>query len=187
MDYSPPRDDSLDDLIGAIYDCVIEPGRWSDTVDRIRRRYGFHNCTLGVNGPATNEVVLDIVVNVPDEMLPVMKAADSEEIIRIWGGWTRIAGVPLEEPVLQSDVRPPDWKDSRYFDDFIKPQDIVDSVAIVLVRDPHTVATIAFGMKASGARTVGSVMDELRILAPHLRRAVVIGRLLETSRAAAPR
>ena len=185
MDYSPPREDSVDDLIGAIYDCVIDPGRWQATVERIRRRYGFFNGVLGVNGPATNEVVLDIMTGIPEAMLPVMKNAKSEEIIRMWGGWSFIAGVPLEEPVRQSDVRPPDWADSVYYEDFVRPQQIVDSVAIVLVRDPRTVATISFGMQADVAPVIEPVMDELRILAPHMRRAVVIGRLLETSLAAA--
>ena len=37
------------DLIGYIYDAVIEPDRWSDTIDRIRRHFGFHIAMIGVN------------------------------------------------------------------------------------------------------------------------------------------
>lgn len=183
MEYPPPREDSLDDLIGAIYDCVIDPMRWSDTVDRIRRRYGFFNGVLGVNGPATNEIILDIVVNIPEPMLSVMRRAKSEDVIRMWGGWPLIAAVPLEEPIRQSDVRPPDWQESDYFDDFIKPQDIVDSVVIVLVRDSRTVANISFGVHRSGPVLEEAILDELRVLAPHLRRAVTIGRMLENAMA----
>jgi DNA-binding CsgD family transcriptional regulator len=184
MNDHPPADDSLNDLVGAIYDCVIDPSRWHGTIDRIRRRYGFYNSVLGVNGPQTNEVILDIAINIPREMVPVMNS-NGEEVIRLWGGWSRILSVPLEEPIRQSDVRPPDWADGAYHETFLAPQGIVDSVAIVLVRDLRTVANLSFGMRADVAPVADTVMDELRILAPHLRRAVVIGRLLETSTAAA--
>lgn len=176
--------DGLDELIGAIYDCVIDPSRWRDTVDRIRRRYGFHNGVLGVNGPATNEVVLDIAINIPPDMMPVM-GSNGDEIVRMWGGWPRIAAVPLEEPLRQSDVRPPDWEDGPYYRNFVGPQGIVDSVAIALLRDARTVANISFGVHKSRPPLTDDVLDDLRILAPHLRRAVVISRLLEHATATA--
>jgi DNA-binding CsgD family transcriptional regulator len=183
MDYATPPD-SLDDLIGAIYDCVIDPSRWHGTVDRIRRRLGFYSAILGVNSPTTSAVVLDIAVNIPEELRPVIDAHGGD-VPRLWGGWARIATFPLEEPIRQSQVRPADWQDTGYYTGFIEPQGIVDAVGIVLVRDAHTVGNLSFGVHGSAPAVSEAAMDELRILAPHLRRAVVIGRLLEASMSAA--
>jgi hypothetical protein len=38
----------LSDLIGAIYDCVIDPGRWEVTLDRLRGLLDCINCILSV-------------------------------------------------------------------------------------------------------------------------------------------
>lgn len=184
MDLSSPRDTGLDDLIGAIYDCVIDPSLWRDTVDRIRRRYGFHNAVLGVTGASTNKVILNIAVNIPDAMLSIL-VGYGPDLVEVWGGWERLAATPLEEPRLNSELRPPDWADNPYFRDFAVPQGIVDAVAIVLEGDQRTIANIAFGIHHSTPPVTEAVLDELRILAPHLRRAVAIGRLLEDTIGAA--
>jgi DNA-binding CsgD family transcriptional regulator len=175
--------DSLDALIGAIYDCVINPSRWHRTVDRIRRRYGFYNAILSVNG-ADGSIVMHVSVNVPSEMLPLIEKY-AGDVPGMWGGWARIAAAPLEEPVFNSDVRPPDYEENAYYRYFVAPQEIVDAIAIVLVRDASTVANLAFGVHRSAPPLTAAQVDELRILAPHIRRAVVISRLLVSTMTAA--
>lgn len=167
---------SLEALIGAIYDCVIDSSRWHDTVDRLRRRFGFYNAMLAVNA-SNGAIVMHVNANVPDDMLPLVERY-SADVPRMWGGWERIAAAPLEEPIFNSDVRPPDYEDADYYRYFVAPQGIVDAIAIVLVRDAHTVANLAFGIHHSAPPLTDAQVDELRILAPHLRRAVVISRLL---------
>lgn len=171
----------LDDLIGAIYDCVIDPSRWHDTLDAIRRRYGFFNAMLSVVGTFSNDTVLSVSVNVPHDMLAIASAL-GEHIGELWGGWAQIAAAPLEEPLLNSEVTTREtWAGNPYFEGFVAPQGLDDAVAIVLARDSHTVATLAFGRHMSAPPLTEAEFDELRILAPHLRRAIAIGRMLETS------
>ena len=68
-----PRDRALDELIGAIYYCVIDPSRWHDTLDRIRRRYHFYNAILGVNDARGSGTVLHVSVNIPDDMVHIIQ------------------------------------------------------------------------------------------------------------------
>jgi DNA-binding CsgD family transcriptional regulator len=175
----------LDDLIGAIYDCVIDPTLWHDVLDRIRVRYGFFNVILGVNNTATNEMVVNVGVNVPDNMATIADLHGGY-LGELWGGWARANAVPLEEPVINSEVTSREsWAGNPYYENFVAPQGINDAVAIVLVRDAYTIANLGLGRHVSAPPLTGDQLDELRILAPHLRRAVVIGRLLETSARAA--
>jgi DNA-binding CsgD family transcriptional regulator len=175
--------DGLATLIGAIYDCVIDPSRWYGTVDRIRRRFNLYNAILSVNG-SDGTIVMHVSVNVPGDMLPLIEkyAAD---VPGMWGGWARIAAAPLEEPIFNSDVRPPGYEDTQYYRHFVAPQEIVDAIAIVLVRDANTVANLAFGIHRSAPPLTPAQVDELRILAPHIRRAVVISRMLVSTMTAA--
>lgn len=176
---------SLDELIGAIYDCVIDPSRWADTLERIRRRYHFHNATLAVHSAVSNEVVTHVVIGVPDAYLPMLDGYGLD-VIKMWGGWERIVATPLEEPLVQSRaLGQRDWNDNAYYREFTSPQGISDAMAIALARDATTVASVAFGRHHAAPVLTDAELDELRILAPHLRRAVVISRLLETSMAAA--
>lgn len=176
---------SLLELIGDIYDCVIDPSRWPATVERIRLRFGFHNAILGVNEGATGGAVLLVVRNVPPEMMPVLEELGHLSV-DLWGGWSRLSTLPLEEPILQSDSGDPStWQDNRYFQAFATPQGVVDTLALGLAMDDHTVASLAFGRHVSERPLTHAAMDELRILASHLRRAVVIGRMLDISAAAA--
>ena len=171
----------LDDLIGAIYDCVIDPARWHDTLEAICRRHGFFNAVLGVNSTVTNEMVLSVAVNVPPEMAAIAQT-HSRYVVDLWGGLARVSSVPLEEPVINSEVTDRrSWPANPYFAHFIEPQGLNDAVAIVLARDAYTIANVAFGRHVSAPPLTQDHLNELRILGPHLRRAIVIGRLLDTS------
>jgi DNA-binding CsgD family transcriptional regulator len=184
MAQTPTADpDDLDALIGAIYDCVIDPSRWYDTVDRIRRRFNLYNAILAVNA-ADGSIVMHVSANVPGDMLALIEKF-AGDVPRMWGGWARIAAAPLEEPIFNSDVRPPDYEETQYYRHFVAPQGIVDAIAIVLVRDANTVANLAFGVHRSAPALTAAQVDELRILAPHIRRAVVISRLLVSTMTAA--
>ena len=180
-----PVEPALLALIGEIYDCVIDPSRWPATVEHIRLRYGFFNAILGVNEAPSGRVLLQVVQNVPADKLHLIEEMGNH-VLDLWGGWPRLSLLPLEEPVLQSDASDPaSWPDNPYFRAFGMSQGIVDTLAIGLAMDSATVASLAFGRHGSERPLTAAAMDELRALGPHLRRAVIIGRMLDISTSAA--
>jgi DNA-binding CsgD family transcriptional regulator len=173
------------DLIGRIYDSVIEPPRWHDTLERLRLHFGFHNAALSVNILPSGKGILSIAANFPPAYAHL---ADKHgpEIIELWGGPARVARAALEEPLLMSRAGDPSrWADNAYFRDFSVPQGIVDTVGVALARDPTTIAALGMGVHASAKPPDEAVFDGLRVVTPHLRRAVIIGRMLNVSDAAA--
>ncbi len=174
-------DAELGEIIGSIYDCVLDPGRWHPTLDRIRLRLGFHNSGLAVLHLAPQIGQFQVRVNIPDEMAALAERYGSA-VMDLWGGMERISTLPLEEPMANSHVVDPAlWADNPYYREFAVPQGLVDQVGIMLAMDKATVATLAFGRHESAPPMDDRVFDELRLLAPHLRRAVVIGRILEVT------
>lgn len=176
-------DSELIDLIGSIYDAVLEPVKWHDALDQIRRRYDFHNAILGVVRMGYEPFAYTVSVNIPERYLAMQTPEYNEEAMRMWGGREQMARYPIEEPFALLGVTDQRLLDSnRYYLDFGAPQGLVDQAAIVLTRDRRQVGNVSFGRH----RDIGPVTDDaiagMRVLAPHLRRAVLITGILEEER-----
>lgn len=171
-------DSALNELIGAIYDATIEPALWQAVVDRIRERFRFQLAVLAINRLPDMSPVLQIASNVPPWF--AQHAGDyTDAIPELWGGLGVIARLPLEEPIIQSQVH--DFRqhpENRWYKEWSVPQGLVDQVVIGLVNDPTTVASLGMGVHHSRPPVTSDELDELRLLAPHLRRAATISNLL---------
>jgi hypothetical protein len=55
---------ALSDLIGSIYDCVLEPPRWQVTIHAIRRAMNFHNAALSLTSLPSGKHLLAVLDNV---------------------------------------------------------------------------------------------------------------------------
>lgn len=177
-------DQRFSELVGGVYDAVIEPALWTPAVDAIRRAYNFHIAMMGVHKLPGGEAVVNVASNVPP--LYVTSVVNyGADIIELWGGPQGLALIPVEEPVLQSPRLPPNWAENRYYVEWCKPQGLIDQVVIPLANDRLTVAHLGLGIHETRGPIEPDTMDELRLLAPHLRRAVQISRLLDMSTNAA--
>lgn len=175
-------DNALNELIGAIYDATIEPRRWPDVIDRIRVRYRFQLAMLAINRLPDMKPVVQVSSNVPDWYRE--HAGDYVDAIpELWGGLGVIARLPLEEPIVQSRVHDfTQHLDNPWYAEWCRPQGLVDQVVIGLVNDPTTVASLGMGVHAGRGPVSASDLDELRLIAPHLRRAATISNLIGSAR-----
>ena len=179
-------DTTFSRLVGGIYDAVVDQTLWSDAIDAIRREFRFHIAVMAVVKLPGGEFVVHAANNIPDQFLRTF-AQYGEDIIEMWGGTQAVARLPLEEPMVMTEVRPIHlWQHIRYYTEWIKPQGLVDQVAMVLANDRATNANLGLGCHASRGPVEPETLADLRLLAPHLRRAVNISRLLDmTTNAAA--
>ena len=71
------------------------------------------------------------------------------------------------------------WVRTRYYTEWAKPRGVCDSIQTMVLREPRRIGIFA----ANRHETVGPVSDRevaiLRLLAPHIRRAVTIGDLMD--------
>lgn len=83
---SPER---LSDLIGLIYDCVLDPARWQRTVDALRTQLGFDNAALSVMAtPGHGDVLILAASGIEASWLA--KLTDyGAEAAELWGGAAR--------------------------------------------------------------------------------------------------
>lgn len=168
----------LSDVIGAIYDCVLDPAGWEDAIGTIADRFEFANATLAVL--QIHQFTQNIVVNyrIDDEWV----ARNNDYIkdsMELWGGPERVENYPLDEPIVGSQVmRMSEWSQNRYYRDILAPRRITDSTVIGLAREPRLVGYVGFNRVDAGFIRAEEV-QRLRLIAPHMRRAVTISNFFD--------
>ncbi len=172
---------SFSHLVGAIYDCALDPGRWPETLTRVRHELGFANAILGVNALPGGELLLHAVVGVESPWLERMPD-HTDDVIAAWGGPAVAYSHPLDRPAVASRIDPNLWElapSTRYLREWAAPQGLIDSLVIPLVRDATSIGTVAMGRHRDAGPIGEREVAMAQLLLPHLQRAVAVGRLLQ--------
>lgn len=179
---SPER---LSHLIGSIYDCVLAPDKWVPTLSKLVDELNFATGALSVHDLTTGTMDMHITVGM-DQRWIEQTALYGAEAYELWGGVATFSKAPLNEPILLSEMTPrSSWPGNPYIEAVAKPRGMHDGAAITLVRDSRTFGVVGFGQRERDGEISEPVRSGLRLIAPHLRRAVVIGRLFEQEASAA--
>lgn len=169
--------ESLSDTIGAIYDCVLAPQGWEAVLQNICRDFGFVTAALGVTSIRQDTQVLPVAVGMEPEM--IVRAGElTPALIDLWGGLEQTLAFPIDEPIICSQVTDPKtWEGNSYYRAVGAPLDIYDGVAVKITNTSTLVGTLGFGVHRSQGAIDDSYVAGLRLLAPHIRRAVIISDL----------
>jgi DNA-binding CsgD family transcriptional regulator/PAS domain-containing protein len=176
MPLAPER---LSDLIGLVYDCTIEPDRWPETMHEICNELGcFLSAIYRVDLESSRVSFLRQWNAEPERLALLEKYA--EDIVPVHKALLAVRPQQIDEPfVLARDVPREAWTRTRYYTEWAKPRGICDSIQTTVLREPRRVGVFA----ANRHKTMGPISDReiaiLRLLAPHIRRAVTIGDVLD--------
>ena len=179
--------EALSALIGQIYDCAIDPERWAETLPVIMSKLNCCNAVLALNELPSARYILFNSHGITDFWM--QKLPDfSGDILALWQQIVYDDTRPLDEPATSSrDIPPyyPDWQKNRYVTEWAAPQGIADSIVLICARSPARVGNIGFGRHQSAGPIGEGELRLMRLLAPHIRRAVTISDMLETATVAA--
>jgi DNA-binding CsgD family transcriptional regulator len=172
----------LSKLIGLIYDCAIEPERWHDTLEHLRTQLDFANASLNMLAMPSGALLLNIMTG-PEQVWLERVGEYGPEVVEQWGGAERIQSYPIGEPQVLSHARPrSEWENNRFYQEWVRPQGIHDTLALPLARDSSLVSSVGFGRHDRAGEITELEISALRLLSPHLRRTVTINRLLDLKR-----
>lgn len=172
--------EKFSDLIGNIYDCVIAPERWTEVLDQICAEFGFATGALSVASLSNMKAVVNAVSGSNLAQMAQNAIGYGPDIIELWGGAERIQQYPLGEPIVQSQaVRQDIISGNRYYREWALPKGLFDAVAVGLVRDRTMVGNAIFSQHESAGAIDDAQLSGLRLLAPHIRRAVTISNLFD--------
>ena len=167
------------EIIGSIYDCVLDPAKWDLVLARICTELELANAVLGVIRLPQGIQIHQSIVGIPAEWLA--RVPDyTGDIVALWGGPQRIQQYPLDEPVIQSEAAGHEaMQANRYFREQVAPRGLIDAVAFAMIREANALGNVAFGRHGSFGAIDDEVVSGLRLLAPHFRRAVTISNLFD--------
>src|SRR5947209_4857078 len=169
----------LSTVVGTIYDCAIDPERWREALRELcvdlrcmlSAIYLFDAQNSSVRHVTCSDLEAERIVRDKDYVDTAMAN------LRL----LPIATQPVDEPFASSQIVTDysAFMGSRYFREVSIPQGYGDGMHVVLGRNSQRVALFSATRHLSEGRISEDDLAILRLFAPHIRRAVTIGDLLE--------
>jgi len=171
--------DRLSHLVGAIYDCVIEPDRWPYTMGEICSDLG---CIVG-------SILLVDLQHSRHRFFkdwnfdPYWRKKNEEyfpEMTELYRRAPPATTHAIDEPlVLSRDIPEDVFFSTRYYQEWAKPQGICDSLQAIVLRNPVQIGVFAAIRHESRGVVSDREISLMRQLAPHIRRAITISDLMD--------
>jgi DNA-binding CsgD family transcriptional regulator/PAS domain-containing protein len=172
----PP--DALSKLIGSIYDCTLDPGRWERTLIELAQVFEAEFLILSLNDLRHDCLVIDKSVG----WEPLWLEERSKHLPEIHARVTEwlTPGTSLDEPFVASRHLEPSYLNSApYVRDCLRPLGIADVTHLFLMHTPtHFSELVIARHQRQGIITEREIAIG-KLLLPHLRRAVTISNVLE--------
>jgi DNA-binding CsgD family transcriptional regulator/PAS domain-containing protein len=175
---SAMQERQFSDLIGAVYDCTLNPSLWDETLEAIRQAFRGESVLLSLNDLRHDRLLIDKSVGwtpewrqARDRHLPEVHARVSE--------WFA-GGGSLDAPFVASRHLPPGYGErSAYIREVLAPLGIADVMHLFLLRTPTNVSELVVMHHGRYGVATDQEIELAGRLLPHLRRAVTISRVLE--------
>jgi PAS domain-containing protein len=163
----------LSDLISAVYDAAIDPSRWEDAIA---------SAAEFVGGTGAGLFCKD--VGVPHAAIPHRAGFQTPLPVGLFKQiYSAAEGHflgDLDVPIATTDLMPfEDLTQTGFYREWAEPQGLVDFLSAVV--DRTTISAAIFGVFRHQRN--GFVDDharrQMKLIAPHIRRAVLIGKMFE--------
>jgi DNA-binding CsgD family transcriptional regulator len=168
--------EQLSALIGDIYDAALDPALWVGVLAK---------CTRFVGGSAAALFSKDAASKTGDAAYyfgidPYYKKLYFERIIKFDPLTIGHFFAEVEEPVAVADLIPYDeFIASRAYREWGRPQGIVDALNVALDKTPTSAAMFCVFRFEQDNRVDEAMRRRMRLIVPHMRRAVLIGRVID--------
>lgn len=169
----------LSRLIERTYECALDPSHWPATLQAIGLEYGFIASTMLMVDFRTDEQFHLAAWNCELHYLKLIRekfAASSAAMFR-----QALALVPEPDEPLTLSRGPFDlaaFQRSPMYTEWARPQGFGDAANVVVLNEPARLGSIAFVRAERDGPVTDAQLLVLRLLAPHLRRAVAIADIM---------
>jgi DNA-binding CsgD family transcriptional regulator/PAS domain-containing protein len=164
----------LSEVIGRIYDCSLDPGRWEPTLDALRLLLVSNTVQFGLIDTRGHRRLISTTLGMEPELQQCLPEI-CEQAERLLDH-----GHSMDEPIIFNRDWSPAYRNSaRHLEQVCREQGIVDFAQINVLRSPARAAALGFGRHASVGTFGDEEIDFVRLLIPHVRRAVTISNLVD--------
>jgi DNA-binding CsgD family transcriptional regulator len=171
-----PDDQQLSDLIGEIYDAALDQSRWPSVLDK---------CIGFIGGCAAALFFKDASANRGDTyfetgITPYYRNLYFDQYVALDPATASHFQAEIEQPVAITDFMPFDeFQQTRFYREWVQPQGLIDFVSTVLDRSATSVVMFGVFRHQRDGLANDDTRRRMRLIAPHIRRAVIVGRLID--------
>ena len=164
-------------LVGRIYDCVLQPQDWVDVLESIARSVDGINASISIQDPISRAARFTVDWAVPTEAIRLYNEKYASLNPVLTSGWY----CDLDDPISAARYAgESDYFSSRFAREFLEPLSWGDALGSHLAKMSHRYGILCiFGTWAKGSFD-DDALSRIRVLSPHVRRAVQIAELLGT-------
>jgi PAS domain-containing protein len=166
----------LSGVIGSIYDCAVDPDLWPAALEEIADFVRGSSGVVMVLDTVENKTRFYTSWNVNPEVLRVYSEryhADNPLL-------AAFAPFDVDEPYnVPSAMDPRVWLESRVYREFGIEQGWLDNVGVYIMKTPTRLGSLSFPRGEEHGFSGPRELEILRLLSPHVRRAISITDLLD--------
>lgn len=166
--------DRLSLLIGRIYDAAIDPSLWSDALERIADFVGGCSAVLVSRDAARLTIELDHDFGIGTHFRQQFRGrfANCDPVL------TSQIDVTVDQTLSVTDVMSYAlFLESTFYREWAAPQGAVDSVAVVIEKSDTRMTLLSVLRHAGHGFVDQATRDRMRLVAPHIRRSAIMGRM----------
>ena len=168
----------LSQLIGSIYDCVLDPSCWQRTLDEINAAIGCRSSILYLFDRSRQKFLMMKMAGV-DERYWREAIAEYGPDIQRYATEDEASGRSIDEPRLMSQMPRAVVEGSRYVQEVLKPAQLIDVLSLHLLLTPTRIASLGMARHESKGAVAKREIEFAALLLPHVRRAVMISDVLD--------
>jgi DNA-binding CsgD family transcriptional regulator len=165
-------------VVGAIYDCALDPGLWPDAIREVCEATSSFAGVISVNDRSTGASHLQQHWNFDADWVERM-VLHGPEVAAMLASVPDLHTRELDEPlVAMRDLDPAVVLSSRYYNEWLRPQGIIDAINLTVLRQRDRIGSLALSRHESAGAISDRDIAVVRLLAPHIRRAIAASNIL---------
>jgi DNA-binding CsgD family transcriptional regulator len=173
----------LSALVGDIYDGVLNPASWANVLGKAKEFVGAQAASL-----AWKDAVTKRGDSYYDDggIDPHYRQLYFEKYVKLDPCTTGQFFAQIGEPVATADLIPYDeFVQTRIYKEWAQPQGLVDAALALLDKSATNIAFLAMFRHERQGLVDDELRRRMRLVAPHFRRAMLIGKVLDIQKAEA--
>jgi DNA-binding CsgD family transcriptional regulator len=168
--------EDLPQLIGEIYDAAIDPSQWSAVLGKATQFIGGSSAALFSKDAASGAGNIYYEFGTD----PYYRQLYFEKYVVLDPASTGHFFAEIEQPIAVSDLMPyRDFLETRFYREWAQPQGVVDFIAATLDKSATSVAMFSVFRHERDGVADDEARRRMGLIIPHIRRAVLVSRLID--------
>ena len=165
--------------IGEIYDAALDPGLWPGVLRGTCDLVGASGAMLGSMDLMTPSWNAKVAVGYEQDYIDSLET----KYVHLHPLVHEVMRLPVGQPVSGiGRMSPEAWGETVFYQEWCRPQGLVDAIALTVEKSATGLVHLGLGRHESVGYADEASLRTVKLLYPHYRRAVAIGRIVDLAR-----